>query len=184
MAHSEAQADTQTLECLLALTAAGDRVAFKRLYEGTAPKLYGIIRRLVRQKERSDDVLQEVYLRIWRPAGRFETGKGAAMAWLITLARRVAIDELRRVAAPTTSIDEDQELANSLSVEASEQDPLAQNRLEMCLGRLRGEYRTAIVLSYLNGYTYEQLSSRLDKPVGTLKTWVRRGLLDLRSCMG
>lgn len=171
------------LEHLIALTAAGDRMAFRRLYEATSSQLYGIIRRMVRNKERSDDILQDVYLKIWRHAERFDPAKAPAMVWLITIARRVAIDDLRRVVAPTTSIDEDEALTDSLSAETQEQDPLAHDRLELCLGRLREEYRTTIMMAYVNGYTYEQLASRLDRPVGTLKTWVRRGLLDLRSCM-
>ncbi|MEV9095153.1 sigma factor-like helix-turn-helix DNA-binding protein, partial [Klebsiella pneumoniae] len=83
----------------------------------------------------------------------------------------------------TTSIDADEALADRLAAETQEQDPLAHDRLALCLGQLREEYRTAIMMAYVNGYSYEQLSGRLDRPVGTLKTWVRRGLIDLRSCM-
>lgn len=173
----------ESLEHLLALTAARDRAAFRRLYESTSPQLYKIIRRMLRHKDRSDDLLQEVYLKIWRHAERYDANKAPAIVWLITLARRMAIDELRHVVVPTTSIDEDEALADGLSAAAEERDLLAHDRLDLCLGQLREEYRTAIMMAYVNGYTYEQLSSRLDRPVGTLKTWVRRGLLDLRSCM-
>ncbi len=161
----------EKLEDLLALTASGDRVAFRRVYQLTAPKLYGIVRRMIRNQERSEELLQEAYLKVWREAGRYDPSKAPAMAWLVILTRRLVIDDLRRTVVPTTSIDDDEALANRLAAPDPEQDPIAQERLHFCIDRLREDYRKAILLAYFNGYTYEQLSAQLGRPVGTLKTW-------------
>ncbi len=183
-AIGETTGRADALESLLTAVAAGDRAAFRELYRRTAPKLYAIVRALIRNKERSDEILQDAFVRIWRNAARFDPVKGSAMTWLSTLTRRLAIDDLRRRVEPVRSLDADEALQNTLAAEVPDPEPVASGRLGRCLERLRQDYRRAVLLAYIHGFTYEQLSQRLDKPVGTVKTWVHRGLANLRTCMG
>jgi RNA polymerase sigma-70 factor (ECF subfamily) len=179
----EAPTGTQSLEDLLTSVAAGDMVAFRRLYRQTSPRLFAVVRALIVNRARSEEVLQEAYVNIWQKARLYDRAKGGAMGWLVTVTRRLAIDEIRRPSAPMHSIDDDGVLLNTLAAESIEPEPLGQGRLDECLGWLREDFRQAIVLSYLYGYTYEQLARRLDRPVGTVKSWVHRGLAELRECV-
>jgi RNA polymerase sigma-70 factor (ECF subfamily) len=168
----------------LAKVARGDRVAFRTLYKATASQLNGVLRAMIANTARREEILQEAYVKIWQNAARFDPTKGSPMAWMATIARRLAIDELRRASPLHQSIDDDDILKNSLAAEAPQLEPLGADRLDFCLKQLRGEYQNAIILAYLHGLTYEELARRLDKPVGTVKTWVHRGIIDLRECMG
>lgn len=168
----------------LARAATGDRAAFRALYRATAAQLNGVLRAMIANQARREEILQEAFVKIWQNAARFDPEKGSAMAWMATIARRLAIDELRRATPMHQSIDDDEMLKNSLATEAPQLEPLGADRLDFCLKQLRGEYQNAIVLAYLHGLTYEELARRLAKPVGTVKTWVHRGIIDLRECMG
>jgi RNA polymerase sigma-70 factor (ECF subfamily) len=172
------------LDDLLISVASGDRPAFRELYRLTAPRLRAVVRALIRDPERSKEIIQDAYVRIWQNAAKFDRTKGTASAWLVTLTRRLAIDELRRRDLPVSSLDEDESLMNTLAADFVETEPLGMDRVSRCLGTLRDDYRRAILLTYVHGYTYDQLSQRFDRPVGTVKTWVHRGLADLRACIG
>ena len=173
-----------SLEDLLTNVAAGNMAAFRQLYQQTSPRLFAIVRAMIADRARSEELQQEAYINIWQKARQYDHAKGGAMAWLATLVRRIAIDELRRPNTLTRSIDDDEALLNTLAAETSEPEPVGQERLDDCLRRLRDEFRQAIVLSYIHGYTYEQLARRLDRPIGTVKSWVHRGLAELRVCVG
>lgn len=172
------------LNDFLAQAAKGDRAAFRALYQATAAQLNGILRAMITNRARREEILQEAFVKIWQNAARFDPEKGSAITWMATVARRLAIDELRRVNPIHQSIDDDEALKNSLAAETPQVESHGTDRLDLCLKQLRGEYQNAIVLAYLHGLTYEELARRLDKPVGTVKTWVHRGLIDLRECMG
>ncbi len=178
------ESSVETLDDLLISVACGDRSAFRELYRQTAPHLRAVVRALVRDTERSKDIVQDAYVKIWQNAAKFDRAKGSASAWLTTLTRRVAIDDLRRRDLPLSSIEEDETLMQTLAADVAETEPLGMDRIGRCLGKLRDDYRRAILLTYVHGYTYDQLARRFDRPVGTIKTWVHRGLADLRACMG
>jgi len=170
---------------LLRKVSEGDRAAFANLYRATSAKLYGVIFRISRRKELAEEILQEVYLRIWDRAGDFEPGRASAIAWMATIARNRALDEVRRRGLTLSGTDlSELEIPDSgrLPSEAVEMaDDL--RRLESCLDGLEAERGDAIRLAYLSGLSRQELAERFDKPVGTIKTWLYRGLKQLKECL-
>jgi DNA-directed RNA polymerase specialized sigma24 family protein len=116
-----------SLEQVLAKVAKGDRQAFREIYSRTSPQLFAMVRALMRNRERSEEILQEAFIRIWRNADKFDPAKGSAIAWLATLTRRVAIDDLRRRPEPVCSFDADDALLNSLTDESAAAPELAKD---------------------------------------------------------
>ena len=171
---------------LIRATAAGDQKAFERLYAETSPRLFAIVLRLCRRRDWAEEVLQEVYLSIWDHAGDYRPERGAPMAWLATIGRNRALDRLRRQ-RPETSID---------AVEGSGQwaDPepgpldwalagAQARRLKYCLDQLDDLQRSCILMAMIEGYTHGELARRLETPLGTIKSWLRRGLQRVRECI-
>ena len=176
-----AELDVQRVEKLLIRVAAADKAAFRELYEQSSRLLFSICLRLLRNRNTAEDVLQELYVRIWERAWQFDPEKGTAKTWLTVLARRMAIDELRKRKPQTVSPD-DVEIEDPTTMERIEAgaDGAA---LQRCLGGLEQGARRAIVLAYRDGYSYEELAQTLSAPVGTVKSWVSRGLQRLRVCL-
>ncbi|MET3612239.1 RNA polymerase sigma-70 factor (ECF subfamily) [Rhizobium aquaticum] len=172
------------LDSCLADVATGDRAAFRQLYKLTASRLNGVLRPMISNRARREEILQEAFVKIWQNAARFDPQRGSAMMWMATVTRRLAIDELRRASPLIQSLDDDEALKNSLAADVPQLEPLGADQLEGCLKLLRSEYRDAVVLAYLKGLTYDQLALSLNRPLGTVKTWVHRGIIDLRECMG
>ena len=171
---------------LLATVAKGDHAAFERLYAATRAKLYGVVLRILRRTDLADEVMQDTYLKIWRSAGEFDPRLASPMTWMVAIARNRAIDLLRRKSE--AAIDEE---PAALEVAGDNPDPLARReitdelrRLLGCLGALDEERRRIVLLAYYNGWSRDQLAARFDKPVNTIKTWLRRSLIDLRECLG
>jgi RNA polymerase sigma-70 factor (ECF subfamily) len=171
-------------EELLERIALGDGLAFRQLYEATARKLLAIALAILRDRTRAEEVLQDAFARVWERAGTFDRAKGSAIAWLATITRRLAIDEMRRSRTVHVSIDDDQAGLGDLAADVVETDPIGLGRLKTCLEQLRWEHRHAVVLAHIHGLSHEELSQRLDRPVGTIKTWIFRGLANLRICIG
>jgi RNA polymerase sigma factor (sigma-70 family) len=167
------------------LAAGGDGEALKALYSATAPKLLGVCVRILSDRQESEDVLQEVYMTAWRRAGAFDPARAGAMAWLSTIARNRAIDRLRsRAARAAEALPEGldpPDPAPSAEAELERSDEYA--RLAACLDKLQPEQAQAIRTAFLEGVTYEALAQRAGVPLGTMKSWVRRGLLRLRECL-
>lgn len=170
---------------LLLLTGQEDRAAFARLYKLTSAKLFGICLRICGERQAAEDVLHEVYLTIWKRAGAFEPGRASPITWLATIARNRAIDWRRaqgkRVAAPVEEaapIADTRPLASELML-AAEGD----RRLHLCLDALDEKPRLAIRTAFFDGLTYAELAERLAVPLGTMKSWVRRGLIRLKDCL-
>lgn len=172
------------LETLLASVAAGDRQAFRQLYHLTSAKLFATVRAVVPDRARAEEILQDTYCRVWERADRFDPAKGSAITWLATIARRLAIDDARRRRAEVMSIDDESAGILDLAADVHEPDPIGTGRLKTCLEKLRIDYRNVVVLAHVHGLTYEELARRFDKPVGTVKTWVFRGLAELKACIG
>ena len=176
------------LSVLLQSVAAGDRRAFRDLYDATSPKLLGIAVRILRDKALAEEILQDVYLRVWRNANRYSPEAGAPMTWLSTIARNRAIDVVRsRKAEPIAAApagDEDGGWLESLADPAGEGvDRVDAQALQQCLGQVEGELRHCLVLAYCEGYSREELADRFGRNVNTIKTWLRRGLAALRVCL-
>jgi RNA polymerase sigma-70 factor (ECF subfamily) len=171
---------------LLARAANRESDAFAALYHSTSAKLFGIILRILRQQEAAEEVLQDVYLKIWERASDFDRSKASPITWMATIARNRALDEVRKRKIPVASDGIDiSELADPQKL-PSEQLEISQElrRLEACLDGLDKQKTIAIKLAYLDGLSRQELAERLDQPVGTIKTWLHRGLKQLKDCLG
>ena len=168
---------------MLLRVAEGNRAAFRNLYAAAGPKLFAICLRMMRSRDQAEDVFQEAFAKIWERSWQFDPGKGEAMAWLATVTRHCALDRLRRTPAGDVSFDE--AVAEEIDARTAALDLQAGDSADLrrCLEGLREDYRNAVVLAYVNGLTHEELAEKLGKPVGTIKSWVRRGLEQLKECM-
>lgn len=172
------------LVALLQSIAGGDRSALATLYRRTSGKLYGICMRLLGSEAEAEDVLQDVYVTVWQKAGRFDSAKASPITWLAVLARNKAIDRLRLRRIATTHIDEAAEVADDSpsAFDLLERDE-ENARLGGCLEELDDRQRTMIREAFVEGATYSELADREAVPLGTMKSWIRRGLLRLRGCL-
>ena len=168
---------------MLVLIASGDRQAFRALYAQVGPKLFAICLRMMKARDQAEDVFQEAFIKIWERSWQFDPARGEALAWLATLTRHCALDRLRK--APKRDVAFDESIVEEIDLNHYHESVTAGDGgdLRRCLGGLRKDYRDAVVLAYVNGMTHEELASQLNKPVGTIKSWVRRGLEQLRECM-
>lgn len=174
------------LKVLLAATARGDRAAFEQLYGATRAKLYGVVLRILRRNDLADEVMQETYLKIWSSAGSFDPALASPITWMVTIARNRAIDLVRKRSEASL-----EEVPQAMEVAADFIDPLAARelgedvlRLKACIDRLESERKEMVTLAYYNGLSREQLAVRFGKPVNTIKTWLRRSLIEIRDCLG
>lgn len=172
---------------LLQKTAQGDQLAFKKLYELSSPKLMSLSLCLMQAEALAEDVLQEGFIKIWDKADSYVPGKGKAMTWMSTVIRNKGLDKLRSLktkAAETEIQYEGLEFA-SADLEPDRLENLSQDvkGLMACLDRLKPDQRECILLSYYYGHTHQELADKLDRPLGTIKAWIRRGLEDLRPCL-
>lgn len=163
---------------LLAAASAGDQHAFAELYRLTAPRMNAIARRVAGDQDRASEALQEANVRIWCRAATFDRTKGSLFSWMITIVRNATIDLLRRHGRPIASIEESDDL-----MDVSRASPEAAIDIERCLGRLEGPQARAVPLAFLFGYSHSELSVQMAAPLGTVKSWVERGLRKLRSCL-
>lgn len=169
-------------ETLLQRVGDKDRVAFKQLYEAAAPILFGIGMKMMRDRGSAQEVTQEAFVRIWRKADLFDAQKGSAMAWMTTITRRIALDRLRQASAPTVPLDAIDEQGLERASQGPGDHAIAAD-LRRCLGELEINYSRSVVLAYVYGLTHAELARTLKRPVGTIKSWVRRGLAQLNKCL-
>ena len=171
----------------IAAVVRGQPEGLEALYRATSAKLFGVCLRILKDRGEAEEVLQEVYLTVWRKAHVFEPARGLSpMTWLAVLARNKAIDRLRSRGRrqPAEPIEMAAALADG---QPSPLDRLESSgdhrRLEKCLAELDGQQRIAIRTAFFEGASYPELAQRMGAPLGTLKSWVRRGLLKLRTCL-
>jgi RNA polymerase sigma-70 factor (ECF subfamily) len=172
---------------LLARCAFKDRQAFECLYRQTSGQLFGLVLRIVKQRETASEVLQEAYIKIWHHAGDFRPAQAKPLTWMGAIVRNQAIDWLRRRAHQSHD-PEPVEALHWLADEAAGPEEIVsqaqeQRTLHDCLEQLEGGQRQAMMLAYFNGLTHEELAQRLSTPLGTVKSWLRRGLLRLKKCL-
>jgi RNA polymerase sigma-70 factor (ECF subfamily) len=178
-------ASNDTLAPLMSRIAQADRAALRALYAATAPKLFGVCLRILSDREESEDVLQDVYLTIWRRADRFDPARASVMTWISTIARNRAIDRLRARGplARAEPVDDLQVADETPGAEAQLAAGDDAARLAECLGELDARTQAVIRTAFFEGVTYEALATRMDAPLGTVKSWIRRGLARLKGCL-
>ena len=171
---------------LMAAVAKGDQAAFERLYAATRAKLYGVVLRILRRSDLADEVIQETYLKIWHNAGSFDPKMATPITWMVAIARNRALDIIRK----KTEVSIEDEPA-AMDAAGEEPNPLARRemteelrRLLACLGQLDEERRRMVLLAYYSGWSRDQLAVQFDAPANTIKTWLRRSLLEIRECLG
>ena len=189
---------SRELSRLLSRVALGDRQAFETVYRTTSAQLFGVVLRINSDRAQAEEVLQEVFVNVWRAAGGFDAALSQPLTWLTSVARNRAIDSLRRRAAEPPTISrfqgsEDDEGGErdlleampsaaagplELLTQASETHALAE-----CMEGLSGEQRSSLALAYYQGLSHAEVAEQMSQPLGTVKSWVRRGLLSLRSCL-
>ncbi len=173
-----------TLSLCLGAVADGERSALRKLYALTSSRLMGVIQRMIRRREIAEDILQDTYVTIWKKAHQFDPERGDPMAWLYAIARRKAIDHLRRTMRETVGLERLVVEASLLTV--SGPAPIAPEEnitMRRCMGNLRPDINKALELCYAQGLTHEEMAAHLDVPLGTAKFWVRRGLAQLKEHM-
>jgi len=175
--------DHRRLEALLARIAGRDRGAFGELYALTKAKLFGVARRILVRSDLAEEALQESYVRIWSHAERYDPGHGAAMTWMIAIARNQAIDLKRRTAERIAAGAVALEDVTLIAPQSSAEQSADLRRLRQCLGGLAEDGRDMVLLAYHQGFSREELAQRFARPVATVKTILRRSLALLKECL-
>jgi RNA polymerase sigma factor (sigma-70 family) len=181
---------TTQLKAWLAAVSRGDALAFRQLYDATSPKLFGFALRILNKRELAEEVLQESFIRVWSSASTYEPALSSPLTWLTTIVRNKAFDLLRKQ-EDVEEIDAetfDKEIMNAL--ESHEPGPVDALQLSSdaralahCFSMLEGLHRQAIALAYYHDLSHSEIAERMKLPIGTMKTWIRRGLESLRRCM-
>jgi RNA polymerase sigma factor (sigma-70 family) len=176
--------EDQRLAELLARCAQRNAPALEELYHACAPMLLGCLMKILRRRALAEEALQDLFVQVWQRAGQYEAHRGRPHAWLVSMARYRAIDILRR--ERTSSIDM-QDVADTLADEVGEADSTASaaddRLLESCMERLEAEQRECIRLAFLAGRSHAQIAAARSRPIGSVKSWIRRGLVALKECI-
>ncbi len=177
-------ARARLVEALVA-TGTQDRAAFATLYSLTSAKLFGVCLRICGDRGAAEEVLSDVYITIWQRAGAFEPGRASPISWLATIARNRAIDWRRSAGRrPSVTLDQAPDIADDApSAEDRMVQGEAERTLHLCLDQLDDKQRGAIRSAFFGGLTYAELAERDAVPLGTMKSWVRRGLQRLKDCL-
>ncbi len=177
---------TDPLAALLGACGRGDRQAFSRLYQDSSAKLFGVALRILRREDWAEEVLQDCYVSIWQHAREYHPGLSAPMTWMTSIVRNRCLDRLRKPRLEVSDIDGEM-IDNTTSDGPGPLDMLEQSKdaqaLARCLQALEARQRQAIALAFYDGLSHVELASHLRQPLGTVKTWVRRGLLRLKACL-
>jgi RNA polymerase sigma-70 factor (ECF subfamily) len=169
---------------LLGAAAAGDRVALRRIYEAQSVRLFGLANAILRDRDAAADALQDAFLRVGQRAAQYDPARGTAAAWLAGVVRHAALDQARRRGRELPT--DDPTLGDAaVAPEALERVAASADgcRLRECLEGLEEKNRSGILLAFVHGLSHSQIADRLGLPLGTVKAWIRRGLLHLRDCM-
>jgi len=185
-ASLERDAARKQLVAALARVAGGDRGALQLLYRDTSAKLFAVCVRILRDEGEAEDVLQDVYTTVWQRAGTFDPARASPITWLVAIARNRSIDRLRSgaMAARTRTMEEADDVNDNAPNALAQIESLQEERrLTDCLGELEPRHAVAIRFAFIDGMTYDELARRMNVPLGTMKSWIRRSLLRLRECL-
>lgn len=162
-----------------------DRQAFESLYKKTSGQMYAVALKMLRRKELAEEATQEAFVRIWYNANQYTQGKGTVLTWMISIVRYRALDMLRyqNVRKEEPLFDEEFTQTNT-QISEDAQGTLSERKLDNCMNELELSQRQAIQLAFFNGYSHSEVVEHLDKPLGTIKSWIRRGLSALERCLG
>lgn len=190
---------SREVAALLGRSALGDRAAFARLYERTSSQLFAVVLRIQRDRALAEELLQEVYVAVWKAAGQFDAARSQPLTWLVSIARNRAIDSLRRAqtqpmllsATRGTGDGDDDDGPDAIEREADAGpgplellDRACQAReLTRCIEGLSAAQRQSVALAFYDGLSHAEVAEQLRQPLGTVKSWLRRGLLALRDCL-
>ncbi|WP_099865739.1 sigma-70 family RNA polymerase sigma factor [Pararhizobium haloflavum] len=174
----------EEIDKLLARVALKDRKAFSALYAKSGAKLFGITLRILGERGEAEEALQEIFVKVWRRADRFSSGRASGLSWLSAIARNHAIDRIRARRAVSVDLDE----AYHLSDPAHDPEELAVlggegRRIAKCMEELEPARAEAVVKAYVEGLSYDELAARYDVPLNTMRTWLRRSLMKLKECL-
>jgi RNA polymerase sigma-70 factor (ECF subfamily) len=176
-----------TNDDLLGRVAQGDQAAFAELYDNMAPRVLGLVKRLLRDHAQSEEVTQEIFLEVWQSAARYDSSKGGASGWILTMTHRRAVD---RVRASQASRDRDVKIgirdyeSDYDNVSDTVQTRIEHERVEQAMSRLTELQRQAVTLAYYGGFSHSEVAEQLSVPIGTVKTRLRDGLIRLRDELG
>jgi len=180
----------ENLARLIAACARRDESAFARLYEGTAAKLFGVALRILKRRDWAEEIIQDCYVSIWTNAASYSPSIAAPMTWMTSIVRNRCLDWLRRpqLEVHVDAADTDDDFLDTFA--SPDRGPLEmlQSAAESaavarCLKELEGRQRHAVLLAFFDGLSHSELAAHLHQPLGTVKTWIRRGLLQLRDCL-
>ncbi|TMH11507.1 MAG: sigma-70 family RNA polymerase sigma factor [Betaproteobacteria bacterium] len=185
---------SRDLAQLLARAGTGDRAAFATLYERTSSHLFAVVLRICRDRGQAEDILQEVYVNVWRAAGGFDAAQSQPLTWLTSIARNRAIDSLRRaqtqpqLQTATNPDDEDSDVYDDMADEAPGPLELLSRAsdaraLSHCMQDLNAPQRQSLALAFYDGLSHAEVAEKMGQPLGTVKSWVRRALLSLKTCL-
>ncbi|GGC68051.1 sigma-70 family RNA polymerase sigma factor [Marinobacter halophilus] len=177
--------DQEELMALLVSVARSDRQAFQLLYKMISARMFGLCFKLAGQQELAEEALQDAFVQIWHHAGEYHSDRGTPLSWMLTIARYRTLDLMRSRAVRRTSGDEHLEHLEDQRggpLDASLRSAGAR-QLTGCLDELSDVQRDSILLSYYRGFTHDELAQALSSPVGTVKSWIRRGLMALKRCL-
>jgi RNA polymerase sigma-70 factor (ECF subfamily) len=183
---------SRALRELLARTGLGDRAAFAELYRRTSAHLFGVVLRINRDRGQAEDILQEAFMNVWRAAGGFDAARAQPLTWLTSIARNRAIDSLRRQQAQPRLLPGEEDEDESVYDRVADDRPgplellhrAADARaLAECMQGLTAPQRQSVALAFYDGLSHAEVAQQLQQPLGTVKSWVRRGLLALKDCL-
>ncbi len=168
---------------LLSATAQGDRLAFEELYKHTAGKLYAISLQMLRRRDLAEEAVQEAFVRIWHNAGDYQQEKGNVLTWMSTIVRYRALDMLRAAKSRRESDEDAEEGEDEHSPEKELYAERDRALIDRCMDLLEGQQRAVIQLAYFRGLTHSEVCDHTGSPLGSVKTWIRRGLERLKKCI-
>ena len=173
------------LDTLLRAASNGDKAAFRAIYDATSAKLFAVAIRILKRSDLAEDVMQDAYLKIWDAASNYRPELGSPISWMAAITRNRAIDVLRK---RTEVSVEDQKDSGERADEAPNPFEMTVQSLELksllvCMEKLKPDHRDCLLMAYYYGYTHEEISTRMSTPVGTVKSWIRRGLVRVKECL-
>ena len=179
---------TKNREQLLLATARGDAAAFEALYDATAAQLFAVLLRMLKRQDVAEEALQDVFVNVWNKADRYRESQGKALTWMTSIARNRAVDILRRSKREVSLEPKEAEQIPADSVQGIDPEVWADEtaraqRLRHCLEELTPDQQRSIRLAFFDGFSHGELAESLDTPLGTVKSWVRRGLEHLKDCL-